>query len=229
MPMKVVIAGATGLVGSELLKLMLDDPDVHEVVSLVRRPSAVVHTKLGEEKVDFDLLENHRTVITGDAVFCCLGTTIKKAGTRDNFKRVDFQYPLHLARIAKENGIPQYNLISSMGADSRSRIFYSRVKGEVEEAITQLKLPNFNIFRPSLLIGHRTEQRAGEKAAIWLSAVVNPLLIGGLRKYRGIKAGDVAMAMLKYAKYTTEGVNILTSDKIFDIAKKVTDMEGKRQ
>lgn len=218
MQIKIVIAGSTGLVGSELLKLAIADPEVSEIVSLVRRPSGIKNPKVKEEIVDYDHLEKHRAAISGDAVFCCLGTTIKKAGTKENFRKVDFDYPLELAKITKEKDIPQFNIITAMGADANSSIFYNKVKGEVENAISRLGIKNLNVFRPSLLMGNRKENRTGEKVGIVLAKFVNPFMVGGLRKYRGIKAHDVAKAMLSQAKQLRDGHYVLTSDKIYDIA-----------
>lgn len=218
MQSKIIIAGATGLVGSELLRLALADPEVGEVISLVRKSSGIANPKLTEEIIDFDYLESHHLIVQGDAVFCCLGTTIKKAGSKDNFRKVDFHYPRELAKIGKKNNVPQFNIVTAMGADAKSSIFYNKVKGEVEEAIIKLKIDSTNIFRPSLLMGDRKESRKGEKIGIALAKIINPLMVGPLRKYRGIKATDVARAMLINSKTTKEGLHIFSSDQIYDIA-----------
>ena len=163
-------------------------------------------------------LEEQPELFSVDDVYCCLGTTIKKAGSKDNFRKVDFHYPLELAKIAKKNNVPQFNIVTAMGADAKSSIFYNKVKGEVEEAIIKLKIDNTNIFRPSLLMGDRKESRKGEKIGIALAKIINPLMVGPLRKYRGIKATDVARAMLINSKMPKEGLSIFSSDQIYDIA-----------
>ncbi len=214
-----LLLGATGLVGGELLSLLLADGEYHQVTVLVRRNLSVTNPKLVQRLVDFDNLAKAADAFGTDDVFCCLGTTIKKAGSQDAFRKVDYTYPLESARLAVRQGAKQFLLITALGANARSAIFYNRVKGEVEEAVGQLPLNGFHVFRPSLLLGDRQESRLGEKIA---SAVMGPmdfLLAGPLKKYRGIHARTVAQAMLRTAKRNLAGHHAYDSDLIQEMGK----------
>lgn len=212
-----LLAGATGLVGGHCLNELLTSPHYESVVSIGRRPLGRSHPKLRE--VTTDLHAVAPDLIAGvDDVFCCLGTTIKKAGSRDAFRRVDFDMPLGLARAALAAGATRYCLVSSIGAGPRARTFYLRVKGEVEEELRDLGFRSLLMFRPSLLLGDRSEPRVGEHLAELALQVVNPLLRGGWRKYRGIEAAAVARAMVRLAEQGTEGRRVVESDEIARIA-----------
>ena len=215
-----VMAGGTGLVGRTLLNLLLDDERIGKVISLVRADTRKKHPKLEEQVIDFDRIHEYEHVIKGDAVFCCLGTTIKKARSKNNFKRVDYLYPLEIAKAARDNLVPQFNIITAIGADPKSPFFYNKVKGETEEALKFLHFDSLNIFRPSLLIGERQETRLAEQAGIILTKIINPLMVGKFKKYRGIKAADVARAMATTLYSENEGINIIQSDEIYNIAHK---------
>ncbi|MCA1056020.1 oxidoreductase [Rossellomorea aquimaris] len=209
-----VLAGATGLVGSHLLQLLLKSSHYKRIISFVRKSSGIHHEKLDERVISFDAMKllPHEEV---DDVFCCLGTTIKKAGTKEKFKRVDFDYPIELAKLCKEHGAKQYLVISALGASADSRIFYSRVKGELETELEKLHYPNLHIFRPSLLVGDRKEFRLGEKTGEIFSGLVRPVMVGKWRKYRSISAEQVAYGMLKAAlSVPPERVNMYESDEI---------------
>lgn len=209
-----LLAGASGLVGSELLPLLLQSPIYGKVKVFVRTPIQIEHAKLEQIIVDYDQLERYHDHMQVDDVYCCLGTTIKKAGSQAEFRKVDYEYSLQLARLAKPHGVQQYVIITAMGADADSSIFYSRVKGQVETELKQLALPSLHIFRPSLLLGKRTEFRLGERLAGWLSPFFNILMIGSLRKYRSIHAHTVAMGMLAAGVAQTPGVHIYNSAEI---------------
>ncbi|WP_114495646.1 oxidoreductase [Fontibacillus phaseoli] len=200
-----LILGATGLIGNELLQLLLQSDTYERVTVLVRKPVAVQHPKLTQIPVDFNRLDNFEDAFAVHDIFCCLGTTIKKAGAQSAFKLVDFEYPLKAAQLAKKQGARQYLIVSAIGADSRSKVFYSRTKGEIEEALRQLKFPSLHIFRPSLLLGKRNEFRLGEKAATLLSPVFSPLMMGSLKKYKPIQAKEVAQAMVAVANGNQSG------------------------
>lgn len=200
-----LIVGATGLVGNELLHILLQSNAYENVKILIRKPIAINHPKLTQKLVDFNELEKYEEEFTVHDVFCCLGTTIKKAGSQEAFKKVDFEYPLKVAKLAKNNGAKQFLIVSAMGANSHSRIFYNRVKGEIEEALKQVQLPSLHIFRPSLLLGKRNEFRFGERVAEILSPILSPLLSGKLRKYKPIQGKDVAQAMYQIAKNNRTG------------------------
>jgi uncharacterized protein YbjT (DUF2867 family) len=147
-------------------------------------------------------------------VFCCLGTTIKKAGSQEAFRRVDYEYPLNVARLAAQWEDAHFLVVSSVGADAGSGVFYSRVKGELEKAVQALPLAGAHIFRPSLLLGERGEVRLGERMAAVAAKPLSLLLFGPLRKYRPIHARTVAQAMLRVAREGRRGVEILESNRI---------------
>lgn len=213
-----LIAGATGLTGTELVKVLLDHPAYDKVRVLVRRKLDLEHPKLEQIPIDFYRLEEYKKYFDVDDVFCCLGTTIKKAGSQKAFRRVDYEYPLALATLAKSAGVKNFLVVSAMGADARSNVFYSRVKGQMEESIKKLELPALHIFRPSLLLGSRQEFRLGEKAASLLSPVVSPLLRGGMKRFKPIHAQQVAEAMCAAAQSDSVGVHVYSSDEIAEKA-----------
>jgi uncharacterized protein YbjT (DUF2867 family) len=215
-----ILLGATGLVGGHCLDLLLGDDHYHRVVSLGRRKTAREDERLEEHTVDFERLEDHSQLFRGDDLFCCLGTTIKKAGSQAAFRRIDFTYVRESARIAAENGTAQFLLVSALGADVRSRIFYNRTKGEVEEAVAKFPFQGVQIFRPSLLLGERAEPRRGERVAEMAMKLFSFLLVGPLGKYRPVEARAVAGAMVKTAKQRQPGVRIFESDRIAEIAGK---------
>ncbi len=159
-----LFVGASGLVGGHCLQFLLEEPSYTRVVVLVRRPLAITHDKLVQHVVDFSELETLSEHLTADDVYCCLGTTIKNAGTQDAFRKVDFDHPVKIGALTQHCGAAQFLLVSSLDADPHSRIFYNRVKGEVEEAIRKISFITINIFRPSLLLGKRTEVQNRRKS-----------------------------------------------------------------
>ena len=214
MPYKAVIAGASGLIGSCLLELLLASPQYDEVVVLVRKQLPVAHKKLLQVTVDFDHLEDHQALITGHALFCCLGSTRKKTPDLAQYRKIDFDYPLQLAQIAVENRVMHYHLVSALGADPNSSNFYSRMKGEIEAAVKKAGVKCLHIYEPSILTGNRQESRPMERFAISLMNAINPLLIGSLKKYRSIPAATVARAMFKQSLKTEEGIFVHSSERI---------------
>lgn len=215
---KVIIAGASGLIGTELLTLLLQDERISEVVALVRSALQVNHVKLKQLKVDFDKLSDYKEHFDGDAVYCCLGSTKKKTPNLEDYNKVDHEYPLNLAKIALENNIAQYHIISALGADKNSKVFYTRLKGRIEEDIKNIPLPSIHIYQPSLLVGARKEHRGFEKFFIHAMSFINPLLIGGLRKYRSIKASVVAKAMINQTFKNLNGIYVYPSNIIQELA-----------
>ena len=213
-PRTAVLAGASGLVGSELLQGLLQSPVYEKVKVFVRTPLQVEHVKLEQIIVNYDQLENYGQHVQADDVYCCLGTTIKKAGSQEAFRRVDYEYPVKLAQLAKQHGVQQYLIISAIGANANSSIFYSRVKGEVEAELKKIGIGSLHIFRPSLLLGKRKEFRLGERFASWLSPVYGLFLFGGLRKYRSIEARTVAKGMLAAGAAQLPGIHIYDSAEI---------------
>jgi uncharacterized protein YbjT (DUF2867 family) len=205
-----LLAGSTGLIGNQLLHLLLNDVAYDKVIALSRKPLETSHPKLQNVVLEVDQLKQH-TDLKADDVFCCLGTTIKQAKTKDAFRNVDFDYPLELAKILHANGAKQFLLVSALGSDRNSRIFYNRVKGEVEAAITAVGFETFHIFKPSLLVGSRKEQRSGEDAAKVFYKIFGFLIP---QKYKGIESIKVARAMLAMAKENKSGVLIHESDSL---------------
>jgi len=203
-----LVAGSTGLIGGQLLTLLLEDPHYSKVIALSRKPLTLTHAKLENVSVEVDQLNQHKDLNAED-VFCCLGTTIKQAKTKEAFRKVDFDYPLELAKILKANGAKQFLLVSALGSNKNSGIFYNRVKGEVEEAITAVGYDSFHIFKPSLLVGPRKEQRSGEDAAK-ISYKIFGFLIP--KKYKEIESIKVARAMQAQAKQNRPGIFVHESD-----------------
>jgi len=211
-----LIVGATGLVGRHCLQQLVASGCYREILSIGRRSVALEHPKLRQVVVNFDDLG--APTIAVDDVFCCLGTTMRKAGSRDAFRRVDFEYPLRLARVALERGASRYSLVSSLGANPASRSFYLRVKGELERALRDLPFRGLSIFRPSLLLGPRAEPRWGERLGAIAFRGARPLLGGPFRKYRPVEAGTVARAMVAIAEAGADGCRIVESDEIAALA-----------
>lgn len=206
-----VIAGATGLIGTELLRQILSDDQFDRVIAFTRRDFPVSHPRL--EKIIADPGEPAKALddIRPDSIFCCLGTTMATAGSKEKFREVDFEYPLALARAAHALGARQYLLVSALGADKNSRIFYNRVKGEVEAAIRDVGFQTLHIFRPSLLTGPREEKRAGEDTAKILYKVFGFLIP---LKFKAIHARTVARAMLAAASAQETGTFIHESGEM---------------
>jgi uncharacterized protein YbjT (DUF2867 family) len=215
MAKKALIAGATGLIGKELLALLLEDPQYEQVIALVRKALPIQHKKLVQQVTDFDHLEEVSEHFRDVAdVFCTLGTTIKKAKTKEAFRKVDYEYPVRLAQLAMQNGAQQFLIVTAMGANRDSGIFYNQVKGQVEEKLRGIGLPALHIFRPSLLLGERAESRLGEQIGSVLAGVLTPLMVGGLRKYRPIHVKTVAQAMVHTARSQAKGLHVYSSEEI---------------
>ena len=197
--MRVMLLGATGLTGGKVLQGLLGREEVTQVVALVRHKLPTLHDKLAQHEVDFDRLEDHAELFDVDVIICCLGTTIKKAGSQDQFRKVDLGYPMKAGELGRSRGVRAFILMSAISASSSSTIFYNRVKGELEDALRDLDYPYLSIYHPSLLLGDRKEQRTAEALGIKAMPLVNRLLIGPLDKYRGIEAQTVASAMVNEA------------------------------
>lgn len=198
-----LLLGATGLVGQHLLTLLLEDTRYDRVICLVRNKPAEEYAtlssagKLQLEVVDYEKLPDCGELFAATHVYVCLGTTIKKAGSEQAFRKVDYDYVLQAAKLAQQHGAKSFVWISSVGADSTSSNFYLRVKGELECAIAALPELHALPIQPSLLLGHRDEFRLGEKLAVWLSPLLAPLMLGPMKKYRPIHAIDVAQQMIQ--------------------------------
>jgi uncharacterized protein YbjT (DUF2867 family) len=194
-----LVAGATGLVGKQLMYKLLENNQFEKVIVLTRKLFEIKHPKLVQILTNFDQLEQIDENIIPNDVFCCLGTTISTAGSQEAFYKVDFTYPKILAEVFKKRGATNFILISAIGASADSSVFYSRTKGEVEQAIKQLDYQGFYAFRPSFLLGKRQEFRLGERLAIGLSMLVQPFLFGSLAKYKPVHAAVLANHMIKRA------------------------------
>ena len=204
-----LLLGATGLVGSHLLQQLLESPHYAHVVAFVRRPMEAQHPKLRQEILDFDNPDSAK--IRGDDLYCALGTTLRKAGSKEAQYRIDCTYPFEIGKIARQNGVRQYLLVSSVGADAGTSNFYLKTKGELEEKIRGLGFENFVSVRPSFLLGERSEFRLGEKIGIVLAKFFAPLIP---RRYRGIEAEKVARALIRLANDGGKGVQFVESERL---------------
>ncbi len=203
-----VVAGATGMVGIRLLRQLATSKDYAEVRVLGRRPPAQTHPKFRFIETDFGDLDPHAAALAVDDVFCCLGTTIRKAGSQPAFERVDYHMVVDLARAARKAGAKRFLVVSAVGASERSPAFYSRVKGRMEQAVSSLPFEAVHIVRPSLLLGERAERRPGERLAQFAAPLLSPLLAGPLAKYRAVDANEVATALMQLAHRADSGVHV---------------------
>ena len=203
----VLIAGATGLVGRECLRQLQSDAGVSRIVAITRRPLADVSSKVDAHVVNFNDLEQHRSLFAVDQVFCALGTTIKKAGSESAFRHVDYDFPAALARLGREQGASHFLLVTAIGASAGSRFFYNRVKGELEDVIRTLGYRSVTIVRPSLLLGQREEFRLGERIAMFVGDIVP-------KKYRPVEARDVAAALVDAARADQPGFHVIENSEI---------------
>ena len=203
-----LVAGPTGLVGRLLVKRLLANSVYTRVTVLTRRPLPIVNLKLISLQTDFGDLGKLGAQLNADDVFCCLGTTLRKAGSRAAFERVDYHMVVDLARATKAAGARQFLVISAVGASTRSPAFYSRVKARMEQAVADVGFAAVHILRPSLLLGARDEQRVAEDLAQRLAPLLLPLFIGPLKKYRPVRAEEVAIAMETLALRPSKGVQI---------------------
>lgn len=190
-----VVAGHTGLVGRHLLDLLLDDARYGRVIAIGRRAPERTHARLDVVTTELGELSRLGDRIAADDAFCCLGTTIKAAGSKAAFERVDYHMVVDFARAAHATGARRCFVVSSLSADPRSPVYYSRVKGRAEQALREVGFDALHIVRPSLLLGQRGEHRPGEALAQRVAPLIGPLMRGGLAKYRPVEARDVARAM----------------------------------
>jgi uncharacterized protein YbjT (DUF2867 family) len=217
MKKKALIAGATGLVGKELLPLLLEEENYEEVVALVRRPLGLNHPKLKEVVCDFDLLEEVKDAFAVQDVFCCLGTTIKKAKTKEVMYKIDVDYPMAIARLSKKQGAKHFLLISSMSANPKSKIWYSKMKGELEEKLKAVPFDAVSIFQPSLLVGDRQEFRLGESIGIKAFRLVSGLLNDSQKHRFGIEASLVARSMCQTAQRNKESISVYNANQMVQL------------
>jgi uncharacterized protein YbjT (DUF2867 family) len=219
-PKVALLAGATGLVGNYLLDALLAADDFTRIFALTRRPLAREHWRLANRTVKFDELATQLTGLSCHTAFCCLGSTIRAAGSEEAFRRVDLDYVMTFAGVAKAARAQRFIVVSAAGASPTSRSFYLRTKGEMEQALTGLKFAGLDILEPSLLLGWRREMRPVELAASLLMPLVNPLLTGSRAVYRGIPARTVALAMLGAARVGRRGISRYTYKALLTLAQK---------
>lgn len=204
-----LVFGGSGAVGRSLVEQLLADTRYGEVRVAGRRQLGMSGEKLREQVVSMDSDSQLAPLFEGaDHVYCCIGTTIKVAGSQAQFRAVDYDMPMRLGRLAKAAGTPRFTVVSAMGANENSRVFYNRVKGEVQRDLAALNLPALDIVQPSLLLVPREESRAGESFGKLAMPLLKPLLQGSLRHYRGIHVRDVATAMIDITHQPSSGVGI---------------------
>ncbi len=206
-----LVAGSTGLIGKQLVRLLLEDSSYETVIAISRKPIGIQHSKLKNIIADLATLHEHKDQLVADEVYCCLGTTMKAAGSKEAFRAVDYDYPLALAKLTYANGAKSFALVSSLGANADSFIFYNRVKGEIEKAIDDIGFDRFHIFQPSLLLGDRTENRGGEESAKTAYKLLGFLLP---KKYQAIESIKVARAMIHFSHEKVPGKFIHQSNVI---------------
>ena len=208
----VLVLGASGLVGSECLRLLLEDETVSRAVVPTRRPLRGFDSpKLERHVIDFDQLTENPEIFAVDQIFCAFGTTRRKTPSEDEYRRIDFGFPLAAAQLGAERGVTHYLLVSAVGADSRSRIFYNRLKGELEDALKAIAFRSLTIAQPSVLIGERAEPRLSEKIA-WKLGFITP------SKYRPVHGTSVARALVNMARADKPGLHIIPNRDIERVA-----------
>jgi uncharacterized protein YbjT (DUF2867 family) len=206
---KAILYGASGLVGSYILDNLLNNNNYEQVIIVVRKDLNIQHPKLKTLIGDFNSLPKVVKDIRADEVFIALGTTQKKTPDKKLYYQIDHDYPIVAAKQAKENGARAVFLVSALGANAKSSIFYTKLKGETEQGIITLDLQHTYIFRPSIILGDRKESRPMEKVFIGIFKLINPLFVGSLSKYKGIEAEDIAKAMVKSADQLDQKVKIV--------------------
>lgn len=212
--MKALIIGATGATGKDLVHILLQDPDYSAVVIFVRRSGGITHPKLTEIITNFDKPEEVSTHIKGDVLFSCLGTTLKAAGSKQNQLQIDYEIPLQFAEIARRNGIVKVVLLSAYGASPTSTVFYSKIKGRLEDGINALAFDQYIIFRPGLLLRKDTD-RFGERVMARFLNLLNTL--GLFKKFRAMPTLILAEKLAKVPKVFGKGKHVIELDKIFDV------------
>lgn len=212
--MKALIIGATGATGQELVKVLLQDPDYTEVMAFLRRPGGLAHPKYSEVVTDFGKLEDVSDFIRGDVWFSCLGTTLKAAGSQEKQREIDHDIPAKFADIARRNGIPRAVVVSAYGASPASKVFYSKMKGELDEHIASLGFDQCVIFRPGLLLRKDTD-RPGERIMAHVLKLVNGL--GIMRKFRPMPTSTLAGKLAKAPKTFASGKHVIELEKLFTV------------
>jgi len=212
-----LVFGSSGLIGNQLVDLIIKDNNYNKIKLFVRSEPTIDSSKLEIIKTDFNNLKNYKDSIRGDDCFFCIGTTRKNTPDKDKYIEVEYNLPLEVARIAKLNFINNFIYISSLGANSNASSLYLKNKGKAEQELIKLNFSNLSIFRPSILLGNRKENRVGEKIGIFAMKTLSPLMLGNMKKYKPIKVENVAKAMIKVIQRDYKK-NIFESDEIMEIA-----------
>ena len=218
MSYRVILVGASGLIGSNLLSELIQSEEISEVLLLVRKSTGISNPKVKELILNFDELNTYSSEIQGDIIYSCLGTTTRETPDSKLYKKIDLEYPLNLAKLGVKNGVSQFHIISSLGADPESSNSYLKLKGELEQELKKLNIPSLHIYQPSFLIGDRKENRMSDKIMKPIFRLIDPLLIGPLKKYRSIKAANVAKVMLSQSIKDLKGTFIYPSIQIQELA-----------
>lgn len=209
-----LIAGATGLVGRELVSLLVKSDYYNSIHVLSRRPFLFEHPKIHSYSVNYDDIGSFKAEALIRDVYVCLGSTLKKAGSVQNFRKVDLQYVIEIARWATENNIQRFSVVSSIGADKSKKNYYLQTKGEMEEELQKSGFEHLIILRPSLLLGKRDEVRMGEQAGKILTKLFSPLLLGKMRKYKPVEASAVAKSMFIHTINSNQPVRFIENNEI---------------
>ncbi|MCP2029690.1 uncharacterized protein YbjT (DUF2867 family) [Flavobacterium sp. HSC-32F16] len=211
--MKALVIGATGSTGKFLTEQLLNDNNYSSVVTFVRKPSGKSHPKLAEHIVNFENVELFKDLITGDVLFSCLGTTLKAAGSKEKQWKIDFDIPAAFAVEARKNEVKSFVLVSSYGASAQSNVFYSKMKGKLEDYIANLNFEQYVIFRPGPLVREDSD-RLGEKIAVKVIRILNG--IGLFKKFKPIETSLLAEKLVKAPKVLSAGTTIVELDEIFN-------------
>lgn len=217
MPGKAIVIGASGLIGSNIVNILANKPVYDEVVLLVRRKPEAEIPNIRQLVINFDALDDYRQELNGNVIFSCLGTTRSQVIDNKEYRKIDFDYPIQIAEAAAKNGVEQFHIISSLGANKNSANSYLKLKGEIEEALKNIPFKSIHIYRPSFITGKRSKKRITDIVLIPLMKLINPILTGNLKKYRSIEAAVIANAMIKRASANLSGIFIYESDQIQDI------------
>lgn len=213
-----VVIGSSGLVGSHLVDQLLLSSSYSKIILINRKHAQGNNTKIEEHLINFD--QPDLSSIKGDDVFCAIGTTLRKAGSKEAQFKIDCQYPSQLAALLKENGAKQFILVSSLGANATSSNFYLRTKGQLEKNIEAFNYHSTIFVRPSFILGDRKEFRFGEKIGIAVFKLISPLLLGTLKRYKGVTASNIAFTMITKANQNLKGIHIIESESILNSQKR---------
>lgn len=212
--MTIVLVGSTGAIGKDVLSFLNVEKNVEKIITLTRKPAKNKASKEENLTIDFSNLPGLKNNIKADVFICCLGTTMKVAGSQDEFRKVDYDYVVQFAKLAEATQAKKIIVVSALGANAKSKVFYNRIKGQMEIDVAQVHVPSIEFFRPSLLLGKRDEFRPGETLAKILTPILNPLLLGPLKKYKPIQSQTVAKAIVLRSLLGNQGLVTFESDQI---------------